>query len=382
MTVYRGKSLAKVEKDWKSLLTPSLLLLDAAWKRKSSTSLILLGGIAAIIAMFKKVMDADIDSVAEPSVTATSDITKLTHDSKPVESTPKPTLAQRAKSFVTQRPIAEQPTTEAKLQSFDYSSDVKTAILEASKATGVDSSLLAAFIHIESKGDPKARSGSFVGLGQLGEPAWQDISKRINLPPITKAYDPRLDAKLNALATATLIQINSEYLTKNGITPTISLLYTAHNLGPSRAVKIAKGEFDKGTVEAISGKMVKGKLKGGQAAELKAGGHTQYLANVEASLAKRMPSVASAPSLVSPMATSAPKPTSPMAAATSVESTKPAPTSASSNAAKPFTPPPAKVAKVAPSPPGIEQTYKPASTETKTTEYVRSKSGALIVVPT
>lgn len=161
---------------------------------------------------------------------------------------------------------------------------VDQAISAAVKETGTDEGLLRSFISIESGGDPLAKHGSFLGLGQLGPDAWLDVQKVLGkLPPLTRdKNDPRYDPVLNARATGAYLAINRNRLMKAALSlgqtePTPGQLYAAHNLGATRAIEMMtqdSSQFSKKTLRAIDN----------QAKELKKGGASEYLQNAEQSM--------------------------------------------------------------------------------------------------
>jgi hypothetical protein len=144
-------------------------------------------------------------------------------------------------------------------------------------------------IHLESKGDPRAKSGQYLGLGQIGKSAWEDIRKTgtaQQFPDLTGGSDdPRYDPYTNALATAKLMGINRKLIKSAAQDAgyhevTLGLLYAAHNIGAGSVRKILKepdsSKWDERTKGFINN----------QAAELKQGGYGNYLANVDRSMAK------------------------------------------------------------------------------------------------
>lgn len=175
-------------------------------------------------------------------------------------------------------PAQQAPVIKGKLDKGDASVD--EAISLAAKESGEDERVLRTFVSIESQGDPRAKHGSYLGLGQLGEDAWNDVKKVMpGLPKLTgKADDPRYDPVINARVTASYLGINRNRLrpavAEAGLgEPTLMHLYAAHNLGYARVIKMLKAggstHWDERTRRAISG----------QAAELKVGGVGNYFSN-------------------------------------------------------------------------------------------------------
>jgi Tfp pilus assembly major pilin PilA len=381
MAMYKGSQLEKPQAQWTSLLKqpkddrPSLvqrivgtlLNLDKTLletKGKGFTFLKVIAGLTGIgsaLMAIKTSFETDEAPAPTKHLEASTDITKI-KESEYQKPAPKKTVVERVKETVglaKPKPAEEAVTAEAT----GFSKEVQKAITDAASKVGVSPTVLSAFIDIESKGNPSARAGSFVGLGQIGEPAWKEASKDASLPPITKQNDPRLDPAINAFATAVLLKQYTSYLQKNGVTPTVALLYTAHNLGPSRAVKLAKGEIDKGTEKAIAN----------QAKELKQGGSKSYLTNVETAINKRLDRYAGAGgSTATPtkVASAAPAPT---------------PTPASSPKAPPTAAAPKsqKVASAAPANNEVDpgDVRKPLNNEKPRVDYIRTASGSLIEVP-
>ena len=173
--------------------------------------------------------------------------------------------------------------------SIGYSSSaesVDSAINRAAKDSGEDPKQLRAMIHLESKGDPRAKSGQYLGLGQIGKAAWQDVKSECNLklPELTNdADDPRFDPYTNALVTAKLMGLNRKRISKAAKaagykTVTLGLLYSAHNVGVGTTNKIL-AEKDSSKWDETTKKYI-----GNQAKELTAGGLENYLSNAERSM--------------------------------------------------------------------------------------------------
>ena len=166
---------------------------------------------------------------------------------------------------------------------------VDSAIARAATDTGEDVTWLRAMIHLESKGDPRAKNGQYLGLGQVGKSAWSDVQREGGLtkfPDITGgSNDPRYDPYTNALATATFMGQNRRAIKSAAKEAgyekvTLGLLYAAHNIGAGSVRKILK--------ESDSSKwddQTKGYINN-QASELKVGGVGNYLRNTEQSMAK------------------------------------------------------------------------------------------------
>jgi soluble lytic murein transglycosylase-like protein len=167
----------------------------------------------------------------------------------------------------------------------DNSESVDSAIARAAKAVGENVTWLRAMIHLESGGDPRARSTQYLGLGQIGKSAWEDIkSSGLKLPALTGGSDdPRYDPYLNALATAKLMVINRKRIASAVAAAgyketTLGLLYAAHNLGAGTVNKMLSEKdstkWDEQTKRFVAN----------QASELTQGGLGNYLRNAEASM--------------------------------------------------------------------------------------------------
>lgn len=369
MPIYKGAQLEKTQKLWTSWLrqprenkpsrveqiVQSLSKLTTTLQEKGSKPSVLkaLMALSAIVTAFVAIKNSVTEEVPQPTepkrLQANTDITKI-KEAEYQEHKEKPkTVTERIKSTLglgKPAPAAQEVTAAAT----GFSPEVQKAITDAATKVGVSPTVLSAFIDIESKGNPKARSGSFVGLGQIGEPAWKQASKEASLPPITKQNDPRLDPTLNAFATAVLIKQYTKTFQDNGVTPTVALLYAAHNLGPSRAVKMAKGEIDKGTEKAVAN----------QAKELKVGGAKSYLQNVEVAVNKRLDKYAAATSTATPtpVAQAAPPAPAPAKVASATRTTAPSSSETDPNSVS-----------------------KPLNNEKPKIDYIKTAQGTLIEIP-
>lgn len=104
--------------------------------------------------------------------------------------------------------------------------DVEDAIDQASKETGLSATTLRAFFKIESGGNPKARTGSYKGLGQLSNEEWRKYGGRGDI----------YDAQENAVVTAKKLKAESADFEKQyGRAPTASELYMIHQQGTAGA---------------------------------------------------------------------------------------------------------------------------------------------------
>jgi Transglycosylase SLT domain len=115
----------------------------------------------------------------------------------------------------------------------------KDVILGAAKLTGVDPSLMASVVSIESDFNPKAKNTltSAAGYNQFVDGTWRESlrlhGKKYGLSPNTSPFD----ARANAVMGAEYLKSNARTLSgvKQNITGTD--LYLAHLLGPSGAKK-------------------------------------------------------------------------------------------------------------------------------------------------
>ena len=159
---------------------------------------------------------------------------------------------------------------------------VDNAVKRAASDSGEKLEDLRAIIHLESGGDPRARSTQFFGLGQLGKSAWADVQQSgVSLPPLTgDANDPRFDPYMNAFVTAKYMAINRKRIASASKAagypePTLGLLYAAHNLGFSTVVKMLS-EKDSRKWDAQTKRYV-----ANQSSELTQGGVGNYLKNAD-----------------------------------------------------------------------------------------------------
>lgn len=113
----------------------------------------------------------------------------------------------------------------------------KDMIAAAAKMTGVDPTLLAAMVAVESgfRGSVKASTSSATGLGQFIRATWKAMVKKHGSKyGIPEGTDPK-NPKANILMTAEYIKDNAAYLKKNtgkqNLRPVD--LYMAHFLGPA-----------------------------------------------------------------------------------------------------------------------------------------------------
>lgn len=170
----------------------------------------------------------------------------------------------------------------------DFSSVVNSAIRLAAQRTGEKEADLRAFISIESRGDPLARNGQHIGLGQFGPAAWADVAAETKGLPkkLTGGPDdPRYNPVLNAFATAAYMKINRRRLKQKGVVePSLAALYMAHNIGATGAATVIKKDPKKW------GEKLRKNIQG-QALELRQGGVDKYRENAQASMVRHFAEV-------------------------------------------------------------------------------------------
>lgn len=257
-------------------------------------ALLTLGGIAAMLAGkkamastaeepaatdFPKIdVDRSLDAINDPHL---DEINKSIEDE-----VSHPRIERGPVSAKTTAPRIED-TTDSTLsrKSSAPTESVDRAIARAAQATGEDITWLRAIIHMESGGDPRARSTQYLGLGQIGKSAWAEVkSTGLNLPAITGGpNDPRYDPYLNALVTAKIMDINRKRISSAAKAagykePTLGLLYAAHNLGATTINKML-AEKDSSKWDEQTKKFV-----ANQATELTQGGLGNYLKNADAAM--------------------------------------------------------------------------------------------------
>ena len=166
---------------------------------------------------------------------------------------------------------------------------VDDAVARAARDAGEDVKWLRAMIHLESKGDPRAKNGQYIGLGQIGSMAWEDVQQAgstTQFPPLTgRDDDPRYDPYTNALATAKLMGLNRKSIEDTAKDAgykkvTLGLLYAAHNIGATSVKKMLREKDSSKWDEQTKGYI------NNQASELKQGGVGNYLQNAERSMSK------------------------------------------------------------------------------------------------
>lgn len=149
------------------------------------------------------------------------------------------------------------------------SPEVKTAILRASEAYGVDPVVMAQFASKESSFDPKAAaapSSSATGLFQFLRGTWNGLVSQGKVKEVktlatkeTQAgsganwskplpSDPRMDAQANAYAGAAFLKENARIIGSNDAGD----LYLAHFLGPGDAQKVIARDNATGGNELLS----------------------------------------------------------------------------------------------------------------------------------
>lgn len=105
---------------------------------------------------------------------------------------------------------------------------VDAAIEAAAKKYGLDPSVLRSFAQIESGGDPRAQTGSYQGLFQLGPREWATHG----------ADGDPFDPQANAMAAGSLLASHrAEFVRKYGQEPTPAQLYMIHQQGTGGAAQ-------------------------------------------------------------------------------------------------------------------------------------------------
>ncbi len=114
-------------------------------------------------------------------------------------------------------------------------------------------------VHVESRGDPKAKNplSSATGLGQFIESTWIRMMKtyRSDLAGSMqrdKLLELRSDPTLSREMVANLARENKAYLESAGIVTDAGRLYLAHFLGPEGA-RLILSSRDDGSLESILG---------------------------------------------------------------------------------------------------------------------------------
>lgn len=132
-----------------------------------------------------------------------------------------------------------------------FGEDVDNYIKEAAERYGIGEDVLRGFVKMEAGWNNEISPTGALGVGQFTEGTWNDLAttkegKAIGMTPITSQNrktqnDPRLDKRINTLATGLLAKNNSKRLQENGIAVTGENLYMAHNIGASGLIRALKG---------------------------------------------------------------------------------------------------------------------------------------------
>ena len=114
------------------------------------------------------------------------------------------------------------PTQGGTSRATPFNPEIQQAIVKAAQLTGEDPQKLAAFIHIESDGDPRNTTGSYKGLMQLSDDEMAQLSHGKG-----NVYNP-LDS---VMAGALKMRQNRQELQAHGIQTTPFFEYMAYNQG-------------------------------------------------------------------------------------------------------------------------------------------------------
>lgn len=118
--------------------------------------------------------------------------------------------------------------------------EIDSALGEASKATGVDSSLLATIAHIETGGtfraNARSRTSSASGLFQFTRATWNQMVKAHGKKYGIKRGDI-FNPRANAIMAAEFTKDNIQALTKAGFGASAENVYLAHFSGPQTAIR-------------------------------------------------------------------------------------------------------------------------------------------------
>ena len=111
--------------------------------------------------------------------------------------------------------------------------EVMTALQNASDKTGVPLQTLVTMALIESSGNPKAHTGSYYGLMQMGKDAVKEVLKKYPAAKldITSWEKVKTDVTANALAGAYYVKLNQAALERSKLDVSALHLYLAHQCG-------------------------------------------------------------------------------------------------------------------------------------------------------
>lgn len=135
----------------------------------------------------------------------------------------------------------------------------KDTLIAAANMVGVDPSMMATTVAIESGFDPNAKAGtsSATGYGQFIGGTWKEMmskyAAKYGIAPGTSPTDPRA----NAIMTAQFLKDNAELLSaKLGREVTDTDLYAAHFLGPGGALKLLKANPNTASGDVVGNAVV------------------------------------------------------------------------------------------------------------------------------
>lgn len=210
-------------------------------------------------------LEFDATKVTDSAIKTANDGVKT----KPVDPhVPKPlpdTGSEPVRKTVKDAAVAPvQQAQQAKKEEPQQTGSLSSLITKAANEIGVDPETLKTFVMLESSGNIKARSKTgALGLTQFTSIAWEEAANKGGraygiISPIPKDIkgtdaDPRFDPYKNLIAGAILIREGTKYLTKHGITPYVTALYTYHNVGPTTTLAVyGKGEHTEASRKAIA----------------------------------------------------------------------------------------------------------------------------------
>ena len=126
-----------------------------------------------------------------------------------------------------------------------FSPAVMDAMTKAGNQFNIPFSTMKGIAHIESKGDPnaKSKSGSYLGLYQMGK---AEFAKHHVAGTPNNIFDPLA----NAMAAASYMSYHSKEMQKRGIPVNATTLYLAHQQGLGGVSSIYKAANGQGTLSA------------------------------------------------------------------------------------------------------------------------------------
>ena len=126
-----------------------------------------------------------------------------------------------------------------------FSPAVMDAMTKAGNQFNIPFSTMKGIAHIESKGDPnaKSKSGSYLGLYQMGK---AEFAKHHVAGTPNNIFDPLA----NSMAAASYMSYHSKEMQKRGIPVNATTLYLAHQQGLGGVSSIYKAANGQGTLSA------------------------------------------------------------------------------------------------------------------------------------